>query len=436
MRRNVLQGRRRPLHICRRREASTGLIEDNCKINLEAFNHISEESWRTSSREHSIRIRDILAPGLTPLDHPLNTGLQRQQRQRERKEQRRKQRNLKLENEQHFSARDSSPFEKITALDPKHPVYNFLIEYYGLKGTKGVRRLMKWPPGISNSTGGSFLEGATEQDFFTSFHAKGAGVLNFGGVVFSPMTFVYGNEPNKFQQDRGVDGRIVLENGQSGALGNQFRPPPSNGGPLAPFLWYRTLLQQTIHATPILHCYGLHEWAMQYHPKTSQLPPRSSKYQSHLKLRIDQETLNETVEQNTLFCSHVDAYKFFKEALPKNQFGKRRLPTAEERPEWLLQSEQPACVHTTMDLLKMAMKLGPFCDPNLFCRVLEVVVDARSLDVAASPYDVMDYGVDPIPIETPQGRNEYKQNQLELMKKAHPIRRDLLQNYQQFLSTF
>ncbi len=435
MRRNVLQGRRRPLHIRRRREASAALIEDNGKTNVEAFQHIPAESWRKSSQEHAVRIRDVLAPGLTPLDHPLNTGLQRQQRQRERKEQKRKQRNLKLANEG-SPPFEPSPFETITALDPKHPVYNFLIEYYGLKGTKGVRRLMKWPPGISNSTEGIFLEGATEHDFFTSLHAKGAGLIDLGGVVFSPLAFVYGNDPNKFQQDRGVDGRIDLKKGQSGAQGNQFRPPPSNGGPLAPFLWYRTLLKRTLDATPILHCYGLHEWAMQYHPKTSQLPPPSSKYQSHLKLRIDQETLNETVEQNTLFCSHVDAYKFFKEALPNNQFGKRRLPSEDERPEWLLQSEQPACVHTTMDLLKIAMKLGPFCDSNLFCRVLEVVVDARSLDVAASPYNVMDYGVDPIPIETPQGRNEYKQNQLELMKKAHPIRRDLLQNYEQFLSTF
>ena len=32
------------------------------------------------------------------------------------------------------------------ALDPIHPVYNFLIEYYGLKRRKGTRRLGRWSP--------------------------------------------------------------------------------------------------------------------------------------------------------------------------------------------------------------------------------------------------------------------------------------------------
>ena len=34
----------------------------------------------------------------------------------------------------------------LTALDPKNPVYNFLIEYYGLKGQKGTRQTAQWAP--------------------------------------------------------------------------------------------------------------------------------------------------------------------------------------------------------------------------------------------------------------------------------------------------
>ncbi len=432
--------------------------KDKIFISHKSCYRISEETWRKASQEHSDHIRDILAPGLTPLDHPLNTGIRRQQRQRERKGQRRKLQDFGLATND-SSPNDAYPHGAITALDPKHPVYNFLIEYYGLKGTKGVRRLLKWPHGISTiaDAKGSciLLEGATEQDFYTNLNSKGAALYDddVEGIFLSPSSYVYGNQPNQlrhrlkdFQERRDWNTKTNVQNDQSHSNAKEFPIPRLNGGPLAPFLWYRTLLQRTLHAAPILHCYGLHEWAMQYQAKISpkdklSLPP-SSKYQSHLKLRIDQKTLNETVEKNTLFCSHIDAWKFFaQEALPLNQFDKHSshessgLPSAKERPEWLLRSEQPACVHTTMDLLKIAMKLGPFCEPDLFCRVLTLTVDARLLDVAASPYDAQtNYGVDPIPIETPEGRHEYKQRQMELMKRANPVRRDLLKNYEEFLA--
>ena len=458
-------------------------VDFELELKLDLSDHcppsrISQASWRKSSREHSNRILEILSPGLTPLDHPLNTGLQRQRKQRERN---RNAQSLSPKGDPFFD--DASIYESIAALDPKHPVYNFLIEYYGMKGTKGVRRLMKWPPGMNGSScpsieaetmrSGILLEGATEHDFFTNLHAKGAilyagnennegdGDEKLRGVEFSPSRYVYRNQhhPLKVRQHE-KDRRIRVNS-------NNVGPSRPNGGPLAPFLWYRSLLQRTLNAAPVLHCYGLHEWAMQYQPdvssdrknkdsssnnnsnnKNASLPP-SSKYQSHLKLRVDQKTLNETVEANTLFCTHVDAWKFFaKEALLLNRFGSRKhasnshetnntreLPGVDERPEWLLRSEQPACVHTTMDLLKIALKLGPFCDPNLFCRVLEITVSARCLDFAASPYDAQtDYGVEPIFIETDFGRNEYKQRQMELMRRAHPIRKDLLENYEQFLS--
>lgn len=401
-----------------------------------ALHKLSEDSWRRASREHSRRIREILAPGLTPPDHPLNTGLRRQRKQEERKRHR--------PETSSSSTVDTSFHETITALDPKNPVYNFLIEYYGLKGTKGVRRLLKWSPGMQGTNGevtqkqqfGILLECATEQDFFTSLHAKGAVSCNgeddeiHRGVVYSPRTFVFGNrmgEMHRFHASRADKNSI----------------PHSDGGPLAPFLWYRSLLQRTLEATPVLHCYGLHEWAMQYQPSEISKPP-SSKYQSHLELRVDQQTLNETVEGNTLFCSHVDAWKFFSpEALPRNQFLRHDpssnvvlLPPPEERPAWLVRSEQPACVHTTMDLLKIALKLGPFCDSLLLRRILALTVEARALDVAASPYDAKtDYGVEPIFIETSAGRTAYKQRQTELMKKAAPVREDLLENYEAFLSS-
>ena len=428
---------------------------DDINFAYEHLHRIPEESWRMVSREHSQQIREMLSPGLTPLDHPMNTGLRRQQRQWERKERRRILRNQQPSGE--TNASDGTIKEPITALDPRHPVYNFLIEYYGLKGTKGVRRLLKWSPGMHDSTvagtqpqkvqRGILLEGATEQDFFTSLHTKGAALYD-NGVVYYPLKFVYGrNDHHPIVADD------LVRNDATHPIRSSL-PPDQDDGPLAPFLWYQLLLKQTLEATPILHCYGLHEWAMQYQPtiakdhesRAPKLPlPPSSKYQSHLRLRIDQETLNKTVEMNTLLCSHVDAWKYFaKDALPLNQFVDRKLsnknhvngiPPAEDRPGWLLQSEQPACVHTTMDLLKIALKLGPFCEPRLFRRILSITIEARNLDVAASPYDAKTrYGVEPIRIETPSGKSEYKRRQMEVMKLANPVRKELLKNYEKFLS--
>ena len=85
---------------------------------------VPEEQWRQRAAEHSARVRNLLAPGLTDIDHPMNSGTRRQLR------------------------RDSgtSSADYFTALDPQNPVYNFLIEYYGLKGVKGPRRLARWSP--------------------------------------------------------------------------------------------------------------------------------------------------------------------------------------------------------------------------------------------------------------------------------------------------
>jgi hypothetical protein len=99
-----------------------------------------------------------------------------------------------------------------------------------------------------------------------------------------------------------------------------------------------------------------------------------------------------------------------------------------------LRLEQPACVHAHMDLLKLAIKLQPFCNAALLQRVLHVALQARSLDVAASPYDATKYGVGIVPIETEEGRLEYRTRQAELMHQAEPVRQDLLTAYNDFLS--
>jgi hypothetical protein len=86
-----------------------------------------------------------------------------------------------------------------------------------------------------------------------------------------------------------------------------------------------------------------------------------------------------------------------------------------------------------MDLLKLCLRLSPFCDAVLLQRVLEISLAARKLDIAASPYDLSSYGVDAVPVETSEGRAQYKKEQISLMRAAEPVREDLLRAYDIFL---
>ena len=379
-----------------------------------------EEQWRQKAAEHSARVRNLLAPGLTDIDHPMNSGIRRQ------------------------PGRDSgtSSADYFTALDPQNPVYNFLIEYYGLKGVKGPRRLARWSPDPSlllcneeelNASGlrveekeilhrhdandspildsGIFLEGATEEDFGGTLHLKGAIPLEDGsGTIFSPSLFY-----NRFGGD---------DEGEGDSNSSSSKDKMKSA---APFQWYRAILTNTINSEPIFHCHGLHEWAMQYYPPGSD-PPPSGKYQSHMPLRVSREVINEAVERRGISCTHVDALRFFaKAAAPLNHHGSQLERTDQ------LRLEQKGCVHAHMDLLKLSIRLQPFVDASLVADTLEISLRARRLDVEASPYDVRSFGFGVVPVELPEGREEYRRRQKELMQAATPIRERLLTAYEAFL---
>ena len=230
---------------------------------------ISEHVWRQAALQHRERIRELVEPGLISIQEHNYKGGARHRRD-------------------NHSGDENGDFTWITSLDPKNPIYNFLIEYYGLKGMKGVRRLIRWSPcpslllqkdleciqtldelektatGISTSTAevsavdkesqsqysqqkaGILLEGATDDDFGNILHLRGATIVNGnddgnlsvgdgagpGGVLYSPSLF-YG----KYDDSSGNDDAARLA---------------------TPFLWYRSILQQTLNAEPILHCFGLH----------------------------------------------------------------------------------------------------------------------------------------------------------------------------------
>ena len=79
-----------------------------------------------------------------------------------------------------------------------------------------------------------------------------------------------------------------------------------------------------------------------------------------------------------------------------------------------------------MDLYKWAAKLGPLVPGELWLDCFELACDVRRLDMAASPYDLRDWGVEPVRIETPEGKAEYVARQRAFSRRAEPLRRALI----------
>jgi hypothetical protein len=53
---------------------------------------------------------------------------------------------------------------------------------------------------------------------------------------------------------------------------------------------------------------------------------------------------------------------------------------------------------------------------------LEMAADARAVDMRASPYDLREYGFEPIAVETLAGRAEYVRAQQSVAERAAPLR--------------
>ena len=83
-------------------------------------------------------------------------------------------------------------------------------------------------------------------------------------------------------------------------------------------------------------------------------------------------------------------------------------------------------MHAGMDLYKWAFKLGPLIESGLLLDCFELALDARVLDMRASPYDLRDFGFDPITVETADGRREYVKAQEAISARAVPRRSRLL----------
>ncbi len=148
----------------------------------------------------------------------------------------------------------------------KHPVEDFLFDYYGHR----PGQLARWHPGA-----GVGLAGADDRAGWTAYRVV-------DGVA-------------------SVDVPAFLER-RGGAVD-----------------FVRALLSATLQRKGRFGCFGLHEWAMVYRASDEQVR------HADWPLRLGRQGTDAVVETSTLACSHFDASRFFTApAQPRNRLTPRR----------------------------------------------------------------------------------------------------------------
>lgn len=163
-------------------------------------------------------------------------------------------------------SRWTDPHQERAARGEKHPVYDFLFDYYSFRPSL----LKRWHPGI-----GAILTGEGADSFLTC-----------KGYVKTPQGV--GLDMARLPQKR----RETVE-------------------------WIRTFLRRSGERPPAFGCFGLHEWAMVY--KTPQVR------HDVVPLRFPPEEIAEILDMQVVRCSHFDAFRFFTpQARPLNRLQPER----------------------------------------------------------------------------------------------------------------
>lgn len=157
----------------------------------------------------------------------------------------------------------------------KHPIYDFLFEYYGFRPSW----LMRWSPGLD-----VVLAGPSARAYLK--HREYHEVA--GGVALNPA---------QLAPERATAAR-----------------------------WILNLLERTAERPPRFGCFGLHEWAMVYRQPEVR--------HSRLPLRMPPDEQAAFLESQRIVCSHYDAFRFFTPAArPLNVLQPERInrPELEQR---------------------------------------------------------------------------------------------------------
>ncbi|WP_460802356.1 3-methyladenine DNA glycosylase [Microbacterium sp. GXF6406] len=209
--------------------------------------------------------------------------------------------------------------------------------------------------------------------------------------------------------DERADWRWYSPGAEAGSVFADAADFAEQKAPLAGLI--ESILRRTASRPGQFGCFGLHEWAMVY---------RDDEHRHSAPLRLGQAGTDALVEAHDLRCTHFDAFRFFTpDAIPRN----RQALTRAEQPVL----EQPGCLHAGMDIYKWAMKLGPLIPGEILLDSFELARDIRLLDMEAAPYDLSDWGVVPVPIETGEGKAEYVRRQRGFAERGNALRVRILE---------
>ncbi|MDX2186484.1 MAG: 3-methyladenine DNA glycosylase [Opitutaceae bacterium] len=256
----------------------------------------------------------------------------------------------------------TDPHQERASRGERHPVYDFLFDYYAFRPAW----LRRWHPGIGHG-----LKGAAALAYATR-----SGYRQQGEIISADPSFL----------------------------------SPSRRETLS---WLRGMLASTQSRPALFGCFGLHEWAMVY-----RLPPQEIRH-ARWPLRLTSAEVSAVVEGHALCCTHFDAFRFFTE--PARPLNKQHLTR-----EGTVAMEQRGCLHANMDLYKWAFKLAPYSPSELVADCFELALEIRELDMRASPYDLSALGFEPVCIETPDGKAEYERLQRAFSRRAEPLRDRLI----------
>jgi len=257
----------------------------------------------------------------------------------------------------------------------KHPVEDFLFSYYAQRPAA----LRRWHPGFGVALAG---EGAREY-----VGLKGYGTVPTDSTTGGAVGVAAGHVRSQ---------RLLLET-------------------------LHRLLSATASRPAQLGCFGMHEWAMVY--RLDQTEVRHSSW----PLRLGTAGTDAVVESHRIACSHFDAFRFFSEAArPRNTLS----PGRDDREAF----EQPGCLHAGMDLYKHAFRLSPMVPSELVADCFALAREIRVLDMRASPYDLSGLGYSPVPVETPEGKQEYVSAQRRFAERGGPLRARLVAECERLLA--
>lgn len=263
--------------------------------------------------------------------------------------------------------RFGEPFVERRMKGKKHPIEDFLFTYY----TQKPGQLYRWHPGVNVVLTGDEAMQRADWKFYRSVDTE------FGpGVAFDAQAFA----STRTETIR----------------------------------YAHLILSQTIQRAGNFACFGLHEWAMAYKSEVNGIR------HEYLPLRLGAEGTDKVVEDHKIRCTHFDAFRFYTpQAVSLNELQ----PTRETQRDL----EQPGCLHANMDLYKWAYKLAGAVPSELVMDCFELAWDIRTMDMQASPYDLGDWGHEPIRIETPEGKAEYVKHQKSFAQRAESLRTQLLE---------